>query len=100
MQNAVEALPGDLRRIAEVAGIEAALKIASVFRGNFLYIPGLYAFERAARDEEMRRDYDSGVPVRRIAQKHSLTVRAVRKILNRPVQDVYPEILLKCKVGI
>ena len=34
-EDLIDALPGDLRRIAEVAGVEAAVKIARAFRGTF-----------------------------------------------------------------
>jgi hypothetical protein len=37
----MESLPGDLRRIAEVAGLEAAVRIARAFRGTYLYVQGL-----------------------------------------------------------
>lgn len=72
------ALPGDLQRIAEVAGTEAALKIAREFRGTTLYIPDVF---RQLRDEAIRRHYDGGVSVKRLAIEHRLTERWVWRIL-------------------
>ncbi|KKL78919.1 hypothetical protein LCGC14_2020060, partial [marine sediment metagenome] len=34
-------LPGELRRIAQVAGFEAAVRISSAFGGNVIYVPAL-----------------------------------------------------------
>jgi Mor family transcriptional regulator len=84
----IASLPGDLRRIAEVAGVEAAVRIAREFKGTYVYIPRLSELIRQARDLRIRADYDRGIPVRRIALKHGLTQRGVRKILNRPSPEV------------
>lgn len=86
----IETLPGDLRRIARVAGLEAALKISRAFRGRYLYVQGLDELQRQARDDRIRADYDSGVPVRKISSKFGLTTRAVRKILSRPSEGMNP----------
>jgi hypothetical protein len=48
-------LGGDLRRIAEIAGIEAALKMGRAFGGTSLYIQDLSSLERAIRDQRMMR---------------------------------------------
>lgn len=77
----IEALPGDLRRIAEVAGLEAAVKIAREFRGTTLYIPDLI---KQYRDEAIRRAYDRGETAIKLALKHRITERTVRSILKRP----------------
>jgi Mor family transcriptional regulator len=86
----IEALPGDLRRIAEVAGVEAAVKIASAFRGTYLYVPGLDDFIRQLRDEKIRRHYDRGIPVRALAVRFGVSQRSVRKILNRAPAPISP----------
>lgn len=78
-----ELLPGDLARIAEVAGVEAAVRIADAFRGTSLYICGLDDLRRRARDERIRQEYDSGTPVRTLARRYNITDRAIRKILGR-----------------
>jgi Mor family transcriptional regulator len=93
-EDALDLLPGDLRRIAEVAGLEAAVRIARAFRGCFLYVPGLDEVSRRARDSMIRRDYDSGATLRALARRHGLTTRRVRVILSSsPPPDLPREIL-------
>jgi Mor family transcriptional regulator len=82
----LEFLPGDLRRIAEVAGLEAALKIARAFRGTCIYVSGLDEIRKQIRDERIRQDYDAGRPVKMISIKYGLTERGVWKILKKPGQ--------------
>jgi Mor family transcriptional regulator len=86
----LKALPGSLRSIAEVAGLEATLKIAYAFRCTILYIPALDELTRQFRDETMRCDYDKGVPVRSLAIRFGISERRVRKILNRPSKQPHP----------
>lgn len=81
-------LPGDVGRIAEVVGIDAAIAIARHFAGNFLYISGLKILDRAARDDAIRQAYDAGVSVAALSRKHELTARRVRDILNSPTTAV------------
>jgi Mor family transcriptional regulator len=81
----IEALPGDLRRIAEVAGLEAAVKIAREFRGTTLYVPDIV---KQFRDEAIRLAYDRGETVRKLAMKHRITERTVRRIMKRPSLDL------------
>jgi Mor family transcriptional regulator len=89
-----EMLGGDLRRIADVAGLEAAIKISRAMRGTTIYIPSLDEIERLARDERIRHDYHiKGYSARRVAMLHEVTERAVWKILNRISQNLSPETL-------
>jgi Mor family transcriptional regulator len=81
----IEALPGDLKRIAEVAGLEAAVKIAREFRGTTLYVPDLV---RLFRDEAIKLAYDRGDTVRSLALKHRLTERHVWQVLKKPTMDL------------
>jgi Mor family transcriptional regulator len=93
MREAIESLPGDLRRIAEVAGVEAAMRIAREFRGTHIYVPTLDGLIKHLRDQHIRNDYDRGKSVRTIALKFGLTERGVRKILGRPSTDCNPLLL-------
>lgn len=74
-------MQGDVGRIAQIAGLEAALKIAVAFRGTTIYINSLDPLFREARNARIRKDYDGGTPTRRLAIKYGLTIRGVRKIL-------------------
>lgn len=87
-ERVIQYLSGDLKRIAEVAGIEAALKIAHAFRGAYIYISGLDKLMRLARDEKIRDEYDQGVSVRRLALKYQITERGIRKILGKPSSEI------------
>lgn len=78
------ALQGDLQRIAEIAGVEAALKIAREFRGTHLYIPDVF---KKVRDEEIRKEYDGGLSARSLAIKHRIAERTVWDILKKPSKE-------------
>ncbi len=88
----IRALPGDLRRIAEVAGLEAAVRIGQAFRGTLLYVSGVDDMVRAVRDEMIRREYDAGKPSRRLALKYGLTQRQIQKILKSPSAPVHERV--------
>lgn len=87
-----ELLPGDVGRIAQVAGLEAAIKIAIAFKGAVIYINSLEALFREARNERIRVEYSGGMPVRRLALKYGLTDRAVRKVLGTVGTPIEPKI--------
>lgn len=86
-------LPGDLRRIAEVAGLEAAVKIGRAFRGTYLYIHGLDQLQRLLRDEEIRRAYEMGVGIKNLSVRHSLSERQIKRILGEPASMELSNIL-------
>jgi Mor family transcriptional regulator len=86
----MESLPGDLRRIAEVAGLEAAVRIARAFRGTYLYVPGLDDLMKQIRDEKIRREYDQGGSVKRLSIKYGITERGIWKVLKRPEKPLHP----------
>ncbi len=83
-------LKGDLRKIAEVAGLEAAMKIGSAFRGTSLYINGLDGLKRKVRDEEIRRAYEAGTKVRSLSRRYGLSERQIRRILGEEPEDKLP----------
>jgi Mor family transcriptional regulator len=92
--NIIDQLPGDIRRIAEVVGVEAAVKIAQAFRGTFIYIHNLDDFIRQIRDKKIRSEYAGGGKVRTLAIKNRLTERQIRNILNiEPASDASPSLL-------
>ena len=86
-------LPGDLRRLAEVAGLEAAVKIARAFRGTILYVPSLDEMMRRARDISIKRDYDGGAVLKELAPRYGLTIRRIRKILDTPDVEMPEEFI-------
>lgn len=92
-ESATAALPGDLALIAEVAGLDAALKIAEAFRGSYIYVPGLDGFGRELRNERIREDYGRGLSVRRLSIKYSLTERSIRSVLGSASRGLSAEVL-------
>ncbi len=75
---------GDVGRIAEIAGPEAALRIAKALKGTMIYINSLEGLFREARNAAIRKDHRGGMCPRRLAAKYGLSNRAVRKILGSP----------------
>lgn len=86
-QKILEKLPCDIRRIAEIAGIDATLKIAKEYGGAYLYIPKLDGLYREVRDASIREEYDNGKSVRELARKHNLTDRQIYNILSVQPED-------------
>lgn len=79
----IEQLPESLKEIAQVIGVENAIKLSREFKGVHLYIPGIGRLERKTRNGQIRSDYDQGnVTVKQLARRHSLSQRQVEKILS------------------
>lgn len=93
----IEQLPGDIRRIAEVVGVEIALKIAKEFRGTYLYIHSLDDLLREIRNKRIREEYGkdrSPRKVSRLAIKNGLTERQIWNILGEePEEETHPSLL-------
>lgn len=88
----IERLPGDLKRVAEIAGIENAIRLAKAFRGTYIYIGNFNSIARELRDLRIRRDFDSGMKTRRLAIKYGLTERSIWSILSS-TGDITPDAL-------
>jgi Mor family transcriptional regulator len=95
----IEMLPGDLRRIAEVAGLEAAVRMAQTFGGTFIYVPGLDDMMRRARDAMIKKEYECGMGARKLARKHRLTERQIWNIVKNTGRETLPEELLDLLAG-
>lgn len=78
-------LPCDIRRIAEVIGVELALKLAKEFRGTYLYMGNIDSLERGLRDLRVRKDSNGGVSIRNLAMKYRLSERQIKNILYRKI---------------
>lgn len=77
---ALNGLPEQHRKIAEVIGVDATIKLCETYGGMNLYIPMMDAVRTAERDRAIREEYN-GANVARLARKHSLSVRAVYAIV-------------------
>lgn len=90
----INQLPGDLKRIAEVVGVDVAIRIAKEFRGTYLYIHSLDDLLREIRDKKIREEYTAGKKVRELAIKYGLTERWIWNILGvEPDQGSSPSLL-------
>ncbi len=78
-------LPGELRRIADVAGLEAAVRISSALGGNVIYVPSLDELQRLARDEKIRRESRKGLTARALSERFGISERSIWRVLKRPV---------------
>jgi Mor family transcriptional regulator len=87
-------LNGDFRRVAEIVGVEKALRISQEFGGEYISIPKLDGLRRTARDASIRKDYDESPDksraVRRLARKHNLTMAQIYNILGKQPADTEP----------
>jgi Mor family transcriptional regulator len=79
----ITALMGDLRRIAESIGVEAALRLSRDFGGTALFIPKLRRLHLEERDRQIRKDYDAGIKPRRLSMKYNLSERQIWSILKK-----------------
>lgn len=73
-------LPGEIREIAKLVGLKPALKIATEYSGETVYIPKYDAITRAVRDRAIRAEFDGG-NWKALARKFNLTTRLIRQIV-------------------
>ncbi len=91
--DAIKKLPGDLRRVAELIGLEHTLTLVRHFGGGYLVIPKCEAILRDIRNAEIRKAYDTGrFTIRQLAWKYHLTDRTIASILNESPEEVYPDL--------
>ena len=78
-------LGGDFRKVAELIGVENALKISAEFGGLWISVPKLDGLKRDVRDRAIRKAYDESKDktalVRRLARENDLTTRQIYNIL-------------------
>lgn len=79
----IEYLPGDLKAIAEVVGVEAAVRIGTKFQGMMLYVAGLDELKRTLRDERIMTAYGRGSSVKTLSERFGISRRGIHKIINR-----------------
>ena len=70
--------------LAFLLGVEEAITLSRHFGGDVIVVAKAVAIERAARNRDIVRNYDAGVPVWGLAQEHNLTERQIYTILSRP----------------
>lgn len=76
----IESLSEDLQAVAEIFGIEGALRLSQHFGGMSIYIPKIDKLIRDRRDIRIRNEF-TGVNHRELAHKYHMTETAIRKIV-------------------
>ncbi len=74
-------LPEPYRKLADVIGIKAVLKLADEFQGTNIYFPKLDGTIKMIRDKKILDDYQRGFHIKELARMYGLTETWVRTIL-------------------
>lgn len=80
----IDELPGSLKDIAVVIGIESTVRLAQGFRGCVLYIRSVDHTLRRIRDTRIREEYDGGTTAVGLARKYGLSLTQINRILKNP----------------
>lgn len=87
--DAIKMLPGDLREVAELIGLDNTFILIDRFGGGYLNIPKCEAIIKEIRNKKIRADYDSGkFTLRQLAWKQRLTIRQIQNILSESDQEI------------
>lgn len=73
-------LPHDLRKIAELIGIDALFRLSAALGGDSLHIPHPERLSVTVRNRDIRAAFN-GRNYRELAIRHGLTVRWIRAIV-------------------
>lgn len=92
MEDAINNLPGaDLKRFAEIFGIEATFTLVEHFGGGYLIIPKCDGLLKEVRNRKIRETYDAGgITIRELAWKFKLTDRQIKNILSDTDEEIHP----------
>lgn len=83
---ALEDLPESYRQVAEVVGVEAAVRLSEHLGGCSFYFPKLDGLVLKKRDEAIRREF-TGMNHRELARKYNLSEQQIRNILANGKDD-------------
>lgn len=87
----INKLPGDLKVVAELIGVENTLLLVERFGGTYILVPKCESIIREIRDNQIRKLYDSGnYDIRALALKFRLTDRRISDILSETDSKVPP----------
>ncbi|MRR15682.1 MAG: hypothetical protein EG826_04405 [Deltaproteobacteria bacterium] len=82
----IDELPDSYQPVAEIVGIENALKLAQHLGGLSYYYPRLDSLLRDKRDAQIRAEF-TGCNHRDLARKYKLTESWIREIVQRRPAD-------------
>lgn len=85
----LERLPGDLRELAELIGLENTMKVVDRWGGGYLLVAKCDELLREIRDNAIREEYDAGkTTINALALKHNLHIRTINRILTGESEEV------------
>lgn len=88
---AIKRLPGDLKEVAELIGLEHTLLLIDRYGGTYINIPKCDALIQQIRNKKIRELYDSGkYDVRQLAWRFRLTDRQIKRILSEAEEGEIP----------
>lgn len=81
-------LPAPQRKLCDVIGLEATLRLCAMWGGSAPYIPTLEAVRDAVRLEHIRQEFMDGRAIAQISRRYGLTERTVQRMVKdlRPAQ--------------
>ena len=74
-------LDEEQQQVAELIGLDNYKRLVSVFGGLSIYIPKADAWERMARDEQIREEFD-GYNFKELAGRYGLTEVRIRSMIS------------------
>lgn len=90
-EEAIKSLPGDLKRVAELIGLRAALVLVDHFGGGYIIIPKCERLVRGIRNNKIRRLYDTGgYTIRELAWMFKLSDRTIKSVLGEVCTEIHP----------
>lgn len=93
MNVTMDMLPEAHRKIAEVIGVEATLRLCEAYEGMALYIPMLDTIYAAVRTDMIRERYKGGEGIARLAREFKMSVRSVQRIVeDMPIPQIEGQI--------
>lgn len=85
----ISKLPGDLREVAELVGVENTVRLVERYGGTYIRVPKCDELLRDIRNKKIRDLYDTGnYDIRALAVKFKLTDRHISTILSETDEEV------------
>ncbi len=75
-------LPSELREVARIIGLGAAIKLIHEFSGTQIYVPKYETIVRPVRDRAIKAEFD-GSNIKTLAGKYGMSTRHLRAILKK-----------------
>jgi len=92
----IERLPGDLREMAELIGIENTMKIVDRWGGSYIGVPKCEDLKREIKIAEAQALYDTGkFTIRELALRFGVTDRTMKTWLKLEAPEEMPLPLLE-----